>query len=201
MLKRGGHKLRGGEMQGDKPNWEPLLELAPEEIDDFMWMFEVELEDGAMVQAYKHWWTRGYVHLDFGGRAFVFTEDNLYEEVDPGELLAAVLRGRESRAKIVRQNDWVDEGKISWARSATRHRISHADTAHVIEHAGICFEEEEHGHELEPRLFFFGQAEDDRKLEVAAVELRGGDRLHVIHAMPLRKQFGIDYLEALGWRR
>jgi hypothetical protein len=200
MLKRGKRTLRGGEMQGDQPNWEPLLELAPEEIDDFMWMFEVELEDGAMVQAYKHWWTRGYVHLDFGGRAFVFTEDNLYEEVDAEELLAAVLRGRESRAKIVGQNDWVDGEKITWARSATRHRVSHARSSHVIGQAGICFEEEERGDELEPRLFSFGQDEDGHKLEVVAVRLRD-ERLHVIHAMPLRSKFGIDYLEALGWRR
>ena len=71
-------------MQGGDPNWEPLLDLAPDEIDDFMWMFQVELEDGAMVQAYKHWWTRRYVHLDFGGRAFVFIDEGTYEEVVAG---------------------------------------------------------------------------------------------------------------------
>jgi hypothetical protein len=200
MIKRGKRALRGGGMQGGEPHWEPLLELAPEEIDDFMWMFEVELEDGAMVQAYKHWWTRRYVHLDFAGRAIVFTEDDLYEEVDADELLGAVLRGRESRARIVRHNEWVDKSKISWARSATRHRIPHADTAYVIEHAGICFEEEE-GHDgFEPRLFFFGKDTSGRELEVAAVEL-SGDRLRVIHSMPLRDRFRIDYLEALGWQK
>jgi hypothetical protein len=200
MLIRGKRPLRGGQMQGDQPNWEPLIELAPEEIDDFMWMFEVELEDGAMVQAYKHWWTRGYVHLDFSGRAFVFTEENLYEEVDAEELLAAVLRGRESRAKIVRHNEWVGQDKISWARSASRHRIPRTDVSYVIEHAGICFEEEEGRDGIDPRLYFFGQDEDGRELEVVAVELTS-DRLHVIHAMPLRQKFGIDYVEALGWRR
>jgi hypothetical protein len=199
MLRRGKRILRGGEMQGGQPNWEPMLELAPEEIDDFMWMFEVELEDGAMVQAYKHWWTRGYVHLDFGGRAFVFTEDNRYEEVSAEDLLQAVLRGRESRGKIVRQNGWVNDDKISWARSATRHRISRENTAYVIEHAGICFEEEELDG-FQPRLFFFGADPDGRELEVAAIEL-SGDRLRVIHEMSLRDRFGIDYLEALGWRR
>jgi hypothetical protein len=200
MLGRGKRILRSGEMQGDQPNWEPMLELAPEEIDDFMWMFEVELEDGAMVQAYKHWWTRGYVHLDFGGRAFVFTEDNRYQEVDGEDLLQAVLRGRESRGKIVRHNDWVGDDKVSWARSATRHRIARENTAHVIEHAGICFEEEEGFDGFQPRLFFFGADPDGRELEVAAVELSGG-RLRVIHAMALRDRFGIDYMEALGWRR
>lgn len=200
MIKRGKRALRGGGMRGDQPNWEPLLELAPEEIDDFMWMFEVELEDGAMVQAYKHWWTRRYVHLDFGGRAFVFTEDDLYEEVHAEELLAAVLRGRESRAKIVRQNDWVADDKISWARSATRHRIPREATAYVIEHARVCFEEEEGQDGFQPRLFFFGKDANERELEVAAVEL-SGDRLRVIHSMPLRDRFRIDYLEALGWQK
>jgi hypothetical protein len=187
-------------MQGDDPNWEPLLELASEEIDDFMWMFEVELEDGAMVQAYKHWWTRRYVHLDFSGRAFISTGERLYEEVDPGELLAAVLSGRESRAKIVRQNDWVDGDKISWARSATRHRIPREHTLFVIAHAGICFEEEEKRHGFQPRLFFFGADGGGRELEIVAVE-SDDDRLRVIHAMALRDRFRIDYLEALGWRR
>lgn len=38
-----------GEMtaQYDTPNWDPLLELAPDHIDDFMWMFEVKLESGS----------------------------------------------------------------------------------------------------------------------------------------------------------
>jgi hypothetical protein len=186
-------------MQGDQPNWEPLLELAPEEIDDFMWMFEVELEDGAMVQAYKHWWTRGYVHLDFGGRAFVFDDENLYVEVDAEELLAAVLRGRESRVEIVRLNEWVTAGKITCAPTATRHGVSNADAIHVIAHSGLCFEEEE-GFGFQPLLFFFGADENGRKLEIAVVELTG-NRLRVVHAMPLRDRFGIDYAEALGWRR
>jgi hypothetical protein len=200
MIKRGNRTLHGGDMQGGGPNWEPLLELAPEDIDDFMWMFQVELEDGAMVQAYKHWWTRRYVHLDFAGRAFVFIDSGLYEEVDPNELFSAVLHKRESRAKIVRQNGWVDDGAIDWKRSATRHRVSRASTSYVIEHAGICFEEEERDWEREPRVFFFGEDHEGRKLEVVAVRT-SKDRICVIHAMQLRQKFQIDYLEAMGWRR
>jgi hypothetical protein len=186
-------------MEGGEPNWGPLLELAPEEMDDFMWMFEVELEDGAMVQAYKHWWTRGYVHLDFGGRAFIFDDDNLYAEVDAEELLAAVLRGRESRAEIVGLNEWVDASKITCAPTATRHGVSEADAVHVVEHSGVCFEESE-GFGFQPALFFFGADGGGRELEIAVVELTGG-RLRVVHAMPLRDRFGIDYAEARGWRR
>lgn len=200
MFIKPGRALRGGDMQGETANWEPLLELAPEEVDDFMWMFEVELEDGAMVQAYKDWWTRRYLHLDFAGCAFVFTGEGLYAEVDPDELLSAVLRGRESRAKIVRQNEWVDGEKLEWARSATRHRISRESSRFVVEHAGICFEEEERADDFQPRLFFFGQDAEGEELEVAAVELRDA-RLRVIHAMRLRRRFGIDHMEAIGWRR
>lgn len=56
----------------DEPNWEPLLQLARVYIDEFMWMFAVELEDGTELQAYKHYWTRRYIHLDDRGRAFYF---------------------------------------------------------------------------------------------------------------------------------
>ncbi len=33
------------------PTWDPLLELAPDHIDDFMWMFEVALEAGPHLHA------------------------------------------------------------------------------------------------------------------------------------------------------
>jgi hypothetical protein len=200
MIKRGKRTLRGGEMQGGDPNWEPLLELAPEDIDDFMWMFQVELEDGAMLQAYKHWWTRRYVHLDFADRAFVFTGEDAYEEVDPEELMTTVLKGREGRAKIVRQNDWVGPERLIWARSATRHRVSRHRTQFVIDRAGVCFEEEEVRDGYDPRLLFFGEDQDGRKLEVGTVEL-GDGRLRVIHSMEMRERFRIEYLEAMGWRR
>lgn len=46
------------------PEWEPLLNFAPDHIDDFMWMYSVDLKDGTRLQAYKHYWTRRYLHLD-----------------------------------------------------------------------------------------------------------------------------------------
>ena len=83
----------------DTPVWQPLLDLAPDHIDDFMWMFEVELEDGRHLHAYKHWWTRRYIHLTLDGRAFVFEQPDSYSdddpswyrEAEPGWLLALVL--------------------------------------------------------------------------------------------------------------
>jgi hypothetical protein len=94
-----------GEMtsQYDKPEWGPLLELAPDHIDDFMWMFEVELESGLRLNAYKHIETRKYLHLDKEGRAFAYIwpddirdvdEPGSYREVDPQRVLMEVLRRR-----------------------------------------------------------------------------------------------------------
>ncbi len=85
-------EFHGDSIQGDTPNWQPLLELAPEHIDDFMWMFEVELVGGTRLHAYKHWETRRYLHLSLDGRAFVYCEPSSYREVDPGWLLDLVLR-------------------------------------------------------------------------------------------------------------
>lgn len=57
--------IEGRSIQGDDPAWTPLeAALGLEVVGDFMWMFEVELDDGRRVQAYKHIDTRCYVHLD-----------------------------------------------------------------------------------------------------------------------------------------
>jgi hypothetical protein len=66
--------------------WEPLLRLARVYVDEFMWMCEVVLEDGARLQAYKNWWTRRYIHLDDRGRAFFFRGGNEYEEIPDEDL-------------------------------------------------------------------------------------------------------------------
>jgi hypothetical protein len=68
-------RRKGRLVNYDRPVWEPLAELAGEHVGDFMWMHEEELEDGTRIHAYKHCETRRYLHLDHGGRAFVFKED------------------------------------------------------------------------------------------------------------------------------
>jgi hypothetical protein len=80
----------------DEPDWQPLIDLL---LEDFMWMFEVELTDGTRLHAYKHWWTRRYIHLAPDGRAFVYQgsesgeddESAWYREADPREMLDLVL--------------------------------------------------------------------------------------------------------------
>jgi hypothetical protein len=92
MFQRQAYK--GRFVQCETPVWQPLLDLAPEHIDDFMWMCELELESGLHLHAFKHSWTRWYLHLDIEGRAFVYQEDEKYGEADPDLLLKRVLRGR-----------------------------------------------------------------------------------------------------------
>jgi hypothetical protein len=175
-----------------------LIAFAPDEVPDFMWMFRVELDDGTKVEAYKHSWTRQYLHLDADGRGYEFLGGSTYEEVDARALLAQALRGCGSRASIVRQNEWVDGKQIAWARSATRHRVPRARTLFAIQQSGICFEQGT-GRRGNPRLYFFGDDEDEQPLEIVAIKREDGGLL-VIHAMPLRARFEERYTEALRWR-
>jgi hypothetical protein len=88
-----------------KPNWQPLLNLL---AGDFMWMFDVELEDGRCVHAYKHYWTRRYIHLADDGSAFVYVDPRRYEEVEPEWLLEKVLEDHD-RLALQRTLDDADD--------------------------------------------------------------------------------------------
>jgi hypothetical protein len=77
--KRRPRPKRGEALRKDEPNWEPLLRLARVYVDEFMWMFAVELEDGTELQVYKNYWTRRSIHLDDKGRAFQFIWKRSYE--------------------------------------------------------------------------------------------------------------------------
>jgi hypothetical protein len=82
-----------GEMgQGERPNWEPLEAMVGETLaGEFMWMFQVDLSDGTAVHAYKHIFTRRYLHLGEDGRTLAFTSSHRYRTVDPFDLLMAVF--------------------------------------------------------------------------------------------------------------
>jgi hypothetical protein len=78
--------------QAERPNWQPLEDLVGEPVvGQFMWMFEVELRDGSLLQAYKHVDTRQYIHLDAGGTAFVYEPPDWYRVVGAAEVLAQVF--------------------------------------------------------------------------------------------------------------
>lgn len=196
---------RGKWLKVDAPEWEPLLILAPDHVVDFMWMGTVQLTDGTRLQAYKHYWTRRYLHLSEDGRAFVFVPKTRYEEVNPPWLLMRVLRQRvdPDLRYSVRQNVWSEEAEIMFARSATEHRISRERSLYVIEHSGIqlidrAWDRGMSG--LEKRVVFIGDDLEGVALEVIAAE-EEEEEFVVIHAMNMRKRFRGLYGEVRKWAK
>jgi len=203
MAKKRRKWQRGRFSERREPIWDPLLEILPEDIDDFMWMGEVVLTDGTRIQFYKHYWTRHYLLLDLGGRLWVGLENERYEEADdPRWLLDVVFQFRETRGDIVRRNEWIDEERISWARSATKHRITRERSLYVVRHAGICRRDSKSpdGWYDDPRFLFFGPDLEGMPLEVGGVASDDGS-LIIIHAMPLRERYQGWYSEAAKWRK
>ncbi len=186
------------------PEWEPLLNFAPDHIGDFMWMYSALLTDGTRLQAYKHYWTRDYLHLDTEGRAFIYAGKERYEEVNPPWLLRMVLRVELEQRYSVRQNVWPEEPVIYFARSATKHRISRERSLYVIEHCGFQLIERRRSEDFangpDKRAFFFGDDLEGVRLEVVAAE-NAEEEFTVIHAMNLRDRFVAFYEEATEWQR
>jgi hypothetical protein len=197
--------IRGKTLRVDAPEWEPLLNLAPDQVVDFMWMYTVQLVDGTRIQAYKHYWTRNYLHLSEDGRAFVFVPKTRYEEVNPPWLLMRVLRMEldpELRYSV-RQNVWPEEAQITFSRSATKHRISRERSLHVVEHCGIQLVDRYWNSAtsgVDRRVYFLGDDLEEVALEVVAVE-RDEEDFRVIHAMELRNRFRGLYEEARQWEK
>jgi hypothetical protein len=196
---------RGRILRVDAPEWEPLLNLAPDQVVDFMWMYSVQLTDGTRLQAYKHCWTREYLHLAQDGRAFVFVPKTRYEEVNPPWLLMRVLRTEldPGLRYSVRQNVWPDEARITFARSATKQRISRERSLHVIERCGLQFVDRFWNpavSDVDRRVYFLGDDLEEVALEVVAVEL-DEEEFAVIHAMELRSRFRGLYEEARIWEK
>ncbi len=79
--------------QYDAPDWRSLEELLGSDdlCAHFMWMHDVVLDDGTVLNAYKHRWTRCYLHLAEDGRAFYYVTKALYREVDPYMAIKAVF--------------------------------------------------------------------------------------------------------------
>ena len=197
--------IRGKWLRVDTPEWEPLLNLAPDHVVDFMWMGTVRLVDGTRLQVYKHYWTRRYLHLAADGRAFAFVPKTRYEEVNPPWLLMRVLKEEldPELGYSVRQNVWPDDAEISFARSATKHRISRQRSLYVIEHCGFQVVERRRNPAdtgVDTRIGFFGDDLEGVPLEVVAAERDEEDFL-VIHSMNLRQRHRGLYEEACSWRK
>jgi hypothetical protein len=75
--------ITGKVIQHEDPLWDPLVAaVGGHHAGWFMWMFEIELDDGSRVHAYKHVSTRCYMHLSTGGRAFTYQGEGRYREID-----------------------------------------------------------------------------------------------------------------------
>lgn len=79
--------------QCETPDCKPLEELlgSDELCAHFMWMEDAVLEDGTVLNAYKHQWTRRYLHLTGDGRALHYVTDDLYREVAPHTAIKAAF--------------------------------------------------------------------------------------------------------------
>jgi hypothetical protein len=202
--------IKGKLLPGWVPEWEPLLDLAPLHVADFMWMGSVELRDGSRVQMYRHYWTRDYLHLDGDGRAFVYVEPERYEEIGAAWALARVID------EHLADKDWLDfvrprranqdEIRVEWLDSATKNGIARERSEYVVRHCGLRYRHRApHGNGAprpdEFRTLFLGVDEEGIELEVAAVSGEYGAGFVIFHAAEMRDDY--DYLLARGerWRQ
>lgn len=74
-----GEEINGSLFQCERADWGPLRGVVGDCLaSQFMWMAEIELDDGIRIHAYKHIETRRYLHLDASGLAFEFRPDGSY---------------------------------------------------------------------------------------------------------------------------
>lgn len=85
--------MHGRMRQYETPDWSPLEELldSDELCAHFMWIHDVVLDDGTVLNAYKHRWTRCYFHLTADGRTLYYVNDHRYHEVDPFTAIKSVF--------------------------------------------------------------------------------------------------------------
>lgn len=84
--------------------------------------------------------------------------------------------------------------KISFARSATKHRVPRAVSERIVREAAIRFRVEPGAGQSEPRILFLGADDGGNPIEVIAVE-DGPIDLILIHAMPMRERYRHKYEE------
>lgn len=117
-----GTVLTGVTIQGEEPDWGPLENVLEFDVcDDFMWMFEVELEDGTRLHAYKHYWNRRYLHLSARGEAYFYVwkaDDQDWDPDAPSEYERLQLH--RALSAVLGSPRWpvVEERERRWPREA-----------------------------------------------------------------------------------
>lgn len=88
-------EIQGKLIRCERPDWELLCDLIGDSLAGwFMWMAEVELDDGTAVHLYKHRETRQYVHLDASGRAFDYRPEHTYTRLAAATAIKRAFTGR-----------------------------------------------------------------------------------------------------------
>jgi len=91
-----GESIPGRLHQYDHPEWAPLVTLVGDDVaDEFMWMCELALADGARVEAYKHRATRRYLYLAGDGRALARTAVDAYMAIEPEDAIRRAIHAPE----------------------------------------------------------------------------------------------------------
>jgi hypothetical protein len=110
-------RFKGETVNFEEPDWGPLLNVVHDDIASwFMWMHEVELEDGLRLHVFKHRWNRRSLHLSEEGKAYVYVWDEKHPERD----------GKYERVKLVDAMTMV-LGIPFWSQ----HEMFVRDTAHL----------------------------------------------------------------------
>lgn len=86
--------IQGTVVQAEDPCWSALEAVLGTELAGwFMWMYELRLDDGTRVDAYKHVTTRRYLHLSLTGAALRYSVDGRYLGVGLPSAIATAFEG------------------------------------------------------------------------------------------------------------
>jgi hypothetical protein len=92
--------MRGRAVQVDRPDWTALEQLVSAELADrFIWMSEVELQDGTRVQVYKDNSAGRFLNLSQARQAFHY-RDGRYHDVDPRTALLGLYIDLDAGARL-----------------------------------------------------------------------------------------------------
>jgi hypothetical protein len=106
----------GTVVQAEEPSWSSLEAVLGIELAGwFMWMYELGLDNGTRVDAYKHVTTRRYLHLAQTRTAFVYNLEGRYVPTDLAAAITNAFSGWE-RARPARRALLALEAVVASAR-------------------------------------------------------------------------------------
>src|SRR4051812_48028900 len=86
--------IKGTVVQAAHPSWSSLEGVVGTDLAGwFMWMYELRLDDGTRVDAFKHVATRRYLHLSATGWALRYAVDGRYFSVDLASAITTAFEG------------------------------------------------------------------------------------------------------------